>query len=122
MNEEISQHKPSLKSAESSAQVLLDANKSSPQATLGITEQLNSVSSPLVDLLTSLEEKQKKLEKVKDVLKKYEEEKVPFESFIESAAVNLEEMKPFGLNVEEGEKQCVKLDVRMILTDRNDMI
>ncbi len=90
-------------------------NKSNPHACSGITNQLNSVDVPLADLLTSLEEKQKKLAKVEEVLNKYEKEKQPFEEFINASSVDLEEMEPFGLDVKEGEEQSAKLDVSQFI-------
>eukprot|EP00794_Sanderia_malayensis_P004727 gene4727-5350_t len=110
LNGEIQEHKPSLENAKASAQKLLDINQSSPHACAGITSQLNSVSVPLAELLTSLDDKQKKLDKAKDVLVKYDEVKQPFEEFVIATNVELDEMAPFGLDAEEGEKQSEKLD------------
>eukprot|EP00112_Aurelia_sp_Birch-Aquarium-sp1_P005322 Seg1602.3 transcript_id=Seg1602.3/GoldUCD/mRNA.D3Y31 product="Microtubule-actin cross-linking factor 1" protein_id=Seg1602.3/GoldUCD/D3Y31 len=50
------------------------------------------------------------LNKVTEVLDKYEEEKEPLEKFITAANVTLEELEPFGMDEEEGKKQVKKLN------------
>lgn len=111
MHEDIFQHKPSLQSAQASAKVLLDFNKNSANICSGITDTLNSVSVPLAGLLTSLDEKQKKLHKVREALDKYNEKKYPFEQFIGATVVFVDEMEPFGMDVDEGKSQVENLEV-----------
>ena len=106
-------HRPSLENAQSSAKILLELNKDNPRSCSAVNDQLNTVSVPLADLLTSLEDKQGKLNKVTEVLDKYEEEKEPFEKFITVANATLEELEPFGMDEEEGKKQVKELNVSL---------
>ena len=61
--------------------------------------------------MTYLEERQKKLEKTDELVRKYEEEKRPFEEFINATNVDMEEQEPFGLDEEEGERRIEQLNV-----------
>ena len=110
---EIQMHRPSLENAQNSAKILLELNKDNPRSCAAVNDQLNTVSVPLADLLTSLEDKQSKLNKVTEVLDKYEEEKEQFEKFITVANATLEELEPFGMNEEEGKEQMKKLNVSL---------
>ena len=112
---EIQMHRPSLENAQNSAKILLELNKDNPRSCSAVNDQLNTVSVPLADLLTSLEDRQGKLNKVTEVLDRYEEEKKPFEEFITVANATLEELEPFGLDEEDGKKQVKKLNVSLYI-------
>ncbi len=66
---------------------------------------------PLSKVLTSLEDKQKKLSRVQKALEKYEKEKEPLEEYLTATNVTVEECEPFGIDVDEGEKQLADLKV-----------
>ena len=111
LHQEIVEHRPSLENARQSANTLISLNRDNPRACSAINERLNSISVPLADVMTLIEQRQKKMEKAKEAIYGYEAEKKPFEEFINAASVSLEEMKPFGLDEVEGKKQVDTLNV-----------
>ena len=79
-----------------------------------INERLSTASVPLTNLLKSLEDKQKRLDRVKKAVVKYEEQKAPLEEFLTEANASVEETEPFGIDLEKGEEQLKDLKVQNI--------
>lgn len=111
LEEEICQHKPTLQSAQNAAKELLDRNRDNPHVCAKINERLSTASVPLANLLKSLEDKQKRLDRVKKAVVKYEEQKAPLEEFLTEANTSVEEAEPFGIDLEKGEEQVTDLKV-----------
>ena len=97
--------------AKASANSLVVLNNGNPRACAAINDRLNEVSLPLADMMTYMEERKNKLDKADELVRKYEEDKRPFEEFITAASVTVDELEPFGLDEEEGKKQMEKLNV-----------
>ena len=104
-----------LDSAQKSAKRLLEQNKENPDVCAKINARLVSISAPLTKFSSSLTDKQGKLDRVLKAAEKYEEEKAPLEQYLEETQSSLEELGPFGINVEAGEKQVEDLQVSRVL-------
>ena len=115
LEEEICAINPVLDSAQKVAKRLLEENKDNPDVCAKINTRLVSVSSPLTKFSSSLTDKQGKLDRVVKAAEKYEEEKAPLEKYLEETQSAMEELEPFGVNVEAGEKQVENLQVSRAL-------
>ena len=100
--------------AKESASTLAALCNGNPRVCATINDRLNEVSVPLADLMTYMEERKNKLDRTDELLRKYEEDKRPFEESITAANVALEELEPFGLDEEEGKRQIEKLNVSIV--------
>ena len=101
--------------ARASANNLLVLSKGNARACAVINDRLKEVSLPLADVMTHMEDRKSKLDRVDELLRKYEKEKGPFEELITEASVAVDALEPFGLDEEEGKKQVEKLNVSEVL-------
>lgn len=106
-----------LESAQKSAKRLSEQNKDQPEVCSKINARLATVSSPFTKSLETLKDKQGKLDRVQKAAEKYEEEKRPLVEYLEEAHSAVEELQPFGINVEDGDKQIEDLKVSLNLKD-----
>ena len=72
------------------------------------------MSHPLEDLVSALEDKQRKLDSISKALRSYEDEKAPLEDLLLECEEMTSDIEPFGLDVKLGEKQQNKLNVRVV--------
>ena len=91
---------------------MLEANKKDPEKCAAITDRLNSVTLPFHELVSKLEDKQKKLGAIKKAVDKYNTEKEPLEELITATEQKVDNLEPFGLDVEKGENEVKELEVR----------
>ena len=98
-------------SAQKSAKRLLEQNKDNPDVCSKINSRLNSVSMPLIKISASLKDRKGKLDRVQKAVEKYEEEKGPLVEYLTETQNAVEELEPFGIKVEDGEKQVDNLKV-----------
>ena len=111
LEEEVHAQNPVLDSAQKAAKRLSDQNKENPEFCAKISSRLASVSAPLTTLSASLTDKQGKLDRVLKAVEKYEQEKAPLEEYLKETQSAMEELHPFGIDAEEGEKQVENLEV-----------
>ena len=111
LEEEIEKKNPVLESAQKSAKRLLEQNKENPGVCAKIDARLTAISVPLGKLSASLTDKQGKLDRISEAVGKYEEEKAPLVQYLEETQNALDELRPFGIAIEEGEKQIDSLQV-----------
>ena len=115
MEGEVSELKPAIEAAQRTAKQLLEQNRGNPVACAEIETRLDAARAPLSNAMSSIEERQKKLERINKAIDKYEEEKLVIEELLVESKSEIDEIEPFGSDLEKGEEQVKIMEVKCFL-------
>ena len=115
MEGEVSELKPAIEAVQRTAKQLLEQNRGNPVACAEIETRLDAARAPLSNAMSSIEERQKKLERINKAIDKYEEEKLVIEELLVETKSEIDEIEPFGTDLEKGEEQVKIMEVKCFL-------
>lgn len=111
LTNEIDRQKDELQSCQQMSIGLIELNRNNKDGCNSITTRLHKITSSLVELENALEDKQRKFGSVRKYLDKYHQLKIPVDEYLAATDARLDELTPFGLDVETGEKHQKELEV-----------